>query len=90
MWLASDTKGLLRFELIDSLKYADLSAPIAKSVTYAVETVCITLIFFTFSNLCCAATDAVVKKFVGCRRSMLILRGGLLLMILWLLNTFNQ
>ena len=89
IWLASDTKGLLRYEIIDSPLIADIPTPVARSYTYALETVWVTMVFFLLSNIYSCATDFIVKRVTDCGQYTLMLRISFILSFLWLPNAMT-
>ena len=91
IWLANDTKGLLRLGLIDSPRFAS-GKTVAGSWTFWLESLVLTVIFVWISQNCARVTDVLVKWFVeteGDRKQQqrnLLFRTGILLGVLWLFN----
>jgi len=64
IWLAADTKALLRLGLVDRDGSA-ATGPVVRSWRFWIETLIITMVFFWLSKHCASATNTLVKWIVG-------------------------
>lgn len=92
IWLAADSKGLLRLGLVDTPS-TTTSSTIGRCWTYWSETAITTLLFIWLSKQCSDSTNVLVRRFVefdkqeqGNQNRILLLRVGSLLTALWLSN----
>ncbi|KAK5083404.1 hypothetical protein LTR70_008241 [Exophiala xenobiotica] len=86
IWLAADTKGLLRLGWIDTPRLAPAGKSVAGSWTFWVESAIITVVFFWVSSHCAHATNTLVKWFVAAENRILLIRTGMALGLLWMFN----
>lgn len=86
IWLAADTKGLLRLGWVDTPRWAPAGKSVAGSWTFWVESTIITIVFFWLSRHCANATNILVKWFVAADSGVLLMRTGVALGILWMFN----
>ncbi|KAK5950186.1 hypothetical protein OHC33_008901 [Knufia fluminis] len=86
IWLAADTKGLLRLGWIDTPRFAPAGRSVAGSWTFWAESAIVTIVFVWVSKHCASATDEFVKWFVNASDRDLLIRTGIALGLLWVFN----
>lgn len=92
IWLAADTRGLLRLGLLDT-PATMIGTTVRRSWTYWCEMIIITVIFFWVSSNCSHATNTLVRWFTDVKEhghsqvaKTLLMRLAAALILLWSLN----
>lgn len=93
LWLAADTKGILRLGLLDTPLLA-AGKTVVGSWTFWGETTVVTIVFVWLSDCCSQATSTIVRTFVNVEDSskgdrqprVVFARVSVLVGVLWLVN----